>query len=343
MALCCSPKRQSPMPAELPAESVAPPAKDFQVNMSLLSGGRFLMGEDRPIARSGDGECPVREVTLAPFLIDATVVSNAQFETFVQQTGYTTEAERYGWSYVFWNLLDPAAKGHVMEGVVAEAPWWLPVQGAYWAAPGGPGSSVHSVAQHPVVHISWNDADAYARWTGRRLPTEAEWEYAARGGLARAVYPWGDELELGGVHQCNVWQGSFPDHNSGADGYVGTAPTDAFSPNGFGLFNMAGNVWEWCSDWFSLTWHIDDRVETRANPQGPPHGSTKVIRGGSYLCHASYCTRYRVAARTSTTPDSTTGHTGFRCVADVEQVDDDDAVDPHAPKLAPSQESEADA
>jgi formylglycine-generating enzyme required for sulfatase activity len=280
--------------------------------MVHLPGGTFLMGTDDAEGFPDDGEGPVREVTVRPFLIDRCAVSTNQFATFIQETGYVTEAERFGWSFVFYQFVPRASAGAVM-GSASPAPWWLGVQGAYWAAPDGPGSDVRGRGDHPVVHVSWNDAVAYCAWAGKRLPTEAEWEYAARGGLAQRRYPWGDDLTPHGRHRCNIWQGEFPTRNTADDGYPGTAPVKAFRPNEFGLYNIVGNVWEWCADWFSPTFHIDG---PRDNPTGPPTGTDRVTRGGSYLCHASYCNRYRVAARSHNTPDSTTGNTGFRCARD---------------------------
>jgi formylglycine-generating enzyme required for sulfatase activity len=268
------------------------------------------MGTDDRRSYPADGEGPVREVRVAAFWIDPHAVSNARFAEFVAATGYVTEAERCGWSFVFAGFL-PA--GFPPTRAVAAAPWWRQVPGADWRHPEGPQADIAQRLDHPVVHISWNDAQAFCRWAGLRLPTEAEWEYAARGGLEQKRYPWGNQREPGGIHRMNVWQGRFPHHNTGEDGFLGTAPVDAFPPNVYGLHNMTGNVWEWCADWFSATFHL---AGPRANPAGPPDGAQRVMRGGSYLCHESYCFRYRVAARSSNTPDSATGNLGFRCARD---------------------------
>jgi formylglycine-generating enzyme len=280
--------------------------------MVLLAGGEFLMGTDSREGYPDDGEGPVRKVRLQPFWIDAVAVSNARFAEFVDATGHVTEAERFGWSFVFAGLLPddfPPTRG------VAAAPWWRQVHGADWRHPEGRHSSSADRLDHPVVHVSWDDALAYCRWAGKRLPTEAEWEYAARGGLEQQRYPWGDKLTPDGEHRMNVWQGRFPSLNTKEDGYFAAATVDAFPPNGYGLYNMTGNAWEWCTDWFSPTFHVKG---PRDNPTGPPGGDRKVMRGGSYLCHRSYCYRYRVAARSANTPDSSTGNLGFRCVRDAE-------------------------
>ncbi|MGH2461249.1 MAG: formylglycine-generating enzyme family protein [Chloroflexota bacterium] len=310
---CCAPARSGAVSRrviEPPGRSERPPRAGSTRGMVRLPGGAFLMGTDDQAGFPADGEGPVREVRLRSFWIDPVAVSNARFATFVAATGYLTEAEREGWSFVFAGLLPddfPPTRA------VAQAPWWRQVHGADWRHPEGPRSSIDDRLSHPVVHASWHDAMAYCAWSDLRLPTEAEWEYAARGGLVQKRYPWGDDLTPGGRHRCNIWQGTFPDHNLKADGYLGTAPVDAFAPNGFGLRNVAGNVWEWCADWFSPTFH---RTGPRANPTGPPTGAARVMRGGSYLCHASYCNRYRVAARSANTPDSSTGNLGFRCAGD---------------------------
>ncbi|MFI9531244.1 formylglycine-generating enzyme family protein [Micromonospora rosaria] len=299
----------------------AVPARDRRETarrMIAIPGGPFRMGGDDPDQFPSDGEGPVRTVTLSPYLIDATAVTTAQYATFVKATGYVTDAERFGWSFVFHLLLTAEAERHVLDGTIPGAPWWRAVRGADWRHPDGPGSDLTSRQNHPVTHVSWNDATAYATWIGKRLPTEAEWENAARGGLDQATYPWGNELTPRGQHRCNIWQGTFPTHNTREDGHVGPAPVKSYRPNGYGLYNTSGNVWEWCADWWSTTWHAEDRPDTRTDPRGPATGQARVVRGGSYLCHESYCNRYRVAARTSNTPDSSTGHTGFRCALDAE-------------------------
>ncbi|TDD23153.1 formylglycine-generating enzyme family protein [Nonomuraea diastatica] len=249
--------------------------------MVELPGGTFLMGTDTP-SRPADGEGPAREVSVRPFLIDAYAVSNARFARFAEETGYVTETERIGWSYVFASFL-PAGVRRVSPRPEV-TPWWCAVTGADWRHPGGPGTGLDGLWEHPVVHLSWNDAAAYCAWAGARLATEAEWEYAARGVLAGKTYPWGDELTPGGEHMCNIWQGHFPVRNLAEDGYRGTAPVHAFPPNGHGLHNVVGNVWEWCADWWSDTPHL-------SGPAGPPARNAKVMRGGSYLCHVSYCDR----------------------------------------------------
>jgi formylglycine-generating enzyme required for sulfatase activity len=256
-----------------------------------------------------DGEHPVHEVRLTGFEIGATTVTNSQFAEFCTATGYVTLAERDGWSFVFGGLLPhdfPPTRA------VASAPWWRQVEGSDWRHPDGPHSSILDRPDHPVVHVNWFDASAYCDWSGTRLPTEAEWEYAARGGLERRRFPWGDELEPGGRHVMNVFQGEFPGRNTQADGFAGTAPVRTFEPNGYGLYQTTGNVWEWCADWFAPDTYGTD---ARLDPVGPSHGTHRVMRGGSYLCHHSYCTRYRVAARSANTPDSTAGNIGFRVAA----------------------------
>ena len=264
------------------------------------------MGAHDPAAHPADGEGPVREVLLDGFEIDAFAVSNARFKAFVAATGYVTEAERFGWSIVFSGFVDDP--DHRLRTLPA-SPWWKQVFGACWHAPEGSASSIDGRENHPAVHISYADAQAYCAWSAARLPTEAEWECAARGGLVQQRYPWGNDLTPDGQHRCNIWQGTFPRENLAEDGYAGTAPVDVYQANGFGLHNVVGNTWEWCQDWFSPDHHARASLD---NPQGPPKGHARVIRGGSYLCHDSYCFRYRVSARSSVPPDTSTGHLGFR-------------------------------
>jgi sulfatase modifying factor 1 len=272
-------------------------------------GGAFRMGSNDK-RFPDDGEGPVRQVSVGEFAIACFAVSNLQFGDFVRATGYVTDAERYGWSFVFAPFL-PEQTRREIGSHASETPWWIPVPHAWWAQPEGPPGTVLDRLDHPVVHVSWNDAIAYCKWSGTRLPTEAEWEMAARGGLEQATYPWGNELTPGGRHRCNIWQGHFPERNTIEDGYAGTAPVHAFEPNGYGLYNMAGNVWEWCEDYFSPRYHHVAGARDPLQGEPTPHRS---LRGGSYLCHESWCNRYRVAARSSNTPDSSAGNTGFRVV-----------------------------
>jgi formylglycine-generating enzyme required for sulfatase activity len=279
------------------------------IEQVALDGGHFLMGDTSGGGNRLDGEAPVHPVEIEPLTIDATSVTNTAFAMFVEQTGYVTEAERFGWSAVFHLVV--SAEPDDIVGQAAGAPWWLGVRGASWHHPAGPTSGLDGLGDHPVVHVSWNDALAYCEWAGRRLPTEAEWEYASRGGLPAARYPWGDELLDSGRWRTNIWQGRFPVENTVEDGWQTTAPVRSFQPNGFGLWQTVGNVWEWCSDRYDPNYYARS---PRHDPRGPEQGAARVIRGGSYLCHDSYCNRYRNSARSSNTPDSSTGNGGFRTV-----------------------------
>ena len=252
------------------------------------------MGNDGPDANPGDDEGPVREVALPAFRIAATTVTNAEFAAFVRATCHITDAERAGSSFVFYLQL-PVQRRAAARATVSELPWWLPIEDACWQRPEGAGSHVHDRPDHPVVHVSWRDAAAYCAWAATRLPSEAEWERAARGGVEGRRFAWGDELlDADGRPRCNVFRGAFP--NAPSAGWR-PAPIAAGSgePNGFGLHHVCGNVWEWCAD-------------TRPHHQ-------RALRGGSFLCHDSYCNRYRVAARSANTPDSSASNVGFRVVA----------------------------
>jgi formylglycine-generating enzyme required for sulfatase activity len=300
---CCAPGRapsgeaeatESGAPAAGPGAAPLDGAGDAGTDGLVRLGGPFLMGTEDADGFPQDREGPIREVDLPPFWISPVAVTNRRFAEFARATGHRTDAEQAGWSFVFGAFLP--ADFEPTRGI-ANAPWWRQVFGADWRHPEGPHSGLDDERlDHPVVHVSWNDAKAFCAWSGTRLPHEAEWEMAARGGLEQARFPWGDELEPGGRHAMNVWQGTFPSQNTGEDGWLGTAPVDAYEPNGHGMLNMSGNVWEWCADRF-------DR-------------QSRAIRGGSYLCHASYCNRYRVAARSFNTPDSSTGNMGFRVARD---------------------------
>lgn len=286
--------------------------------MIRIQADSFPMGYEGKEAFAEDGEGPLREVKLDSFWLDTTTVTNAQFEAFIKTTGYVTESEKLGWAFVFIGQL-PTSKQRKLKHsqAVADMQWWYAVDGAYWKKPEGPGSNIKKRMDHPVVSVSWNDAVAYANWAGKRLPTEAEWECASRGPeKTTALFPWGDELEPKGKHRCNIWQGDFPHSNSEKDGYKWTAPAKSFRRYDYGFYNLLGNVWEWCGDWFSPDWHVSQKTETRINPQGPPSGEAKVMKGGSFLCHHSYCNRYRLGARTANNPDTATTNLGFRCAMD---------------------------
>ena len=285
--------------------------QDPQAALTALPGGIFRMGSDDPDGFVDDGEGPARDVSVDRFRIAPAAVTNREFNAFVRATRYLTDADRCGSSFVFY-LQVPEAVRKTLRQVAAGLPWWLPVPYASWQRPEGAGSHIHDRLDHPVVHVSWNDATAYCRWAGVRLPTEAEWEYAARGGLENRRYPWGDELDPGGHPRCNIWRGSFP--NAPATGWEPTTiAAAAGEANGYGLFNVAGNVWEWCADWFDNAYH---HVAATRNPLGAKPTGRRSMRGGSFLCHDSYCNRYRVAARGCNTPESSSSNCGFRVAAD---------------------------
>ena len=314
---CCAPAREAAgNGAGASAECGVRRVRNLDTaGMVLIPGGEFLMGNERDYGFPRDGEGPVHAVTVAPFYLEVTTVTNERFNAFVNATGYKTEAERFGWSFVFEGDLSAKQRATAVRGVVHGSEWWCRVDGATWRHPEGPGSNIKQRWQHPVVHVSWNDAAAYAAWAGKRLPTEAEWEFAARGGLAAGNrFPWGDVLEPEGRHRMNVWQGVFPSKNTAADGHAGVAPAQSFKPNAYGLYQMTGNVWEWCADWFDAAYY---RNSPKENPAGPEKGNERVMRGGSYLCHASYCNRYRVDARNRNAADTGTTNIGFRCAGDV--------------------------
>jgi formylglycine-generating enzyme required for sulfatase activity len=314
-AACCGTQgRVLPAPGSPTARPAATASgaacHDARNEAIWLPGGRAFVGSDRPLIRA-DAEGPCRQVRLGAFGLDRVAVTIARFAAFVDATGHVTDAERFGWSYVFHLLLRNPDQHPAPPGM----PWWRGAGGACWRAPEGPGSRTDGREDHPVTHISWNDATAYAAWCGGRLPREAEWEHAARGGLRDPRYPWGDDEPDDAGKHCNIWQGRFPIENTGADGWLATAPARSFAPNPYGFYNMVGNVWEWCAEPFRV--HGLTR-EARARNQAARADAERLQKGGSYLCHASYCHRYRIAARMGRSPDTSSGHSGFRVAWDAQ-------------------------
>lgn len=281
--------------------SVLQHAKDYD-KMSLIPGGKYLIGTDEQIFES-DKEGPEREVELEQFYLDKYQVSNSDFQEFAQITEYVTEAETFGDSFVFKTLISADIQKEYEDFRVMQAPWWYKVKGVNWKHPEGSGSTVDERLNQPVVHVSWNDANAFCKWKGKRLPTEAEWEAACRGGKKRKLFPWGNKLTPNDNHWMNIWQGDFPDGNTVEDGDVSTCPVDKYRQNEFDLYNIVGNAWDWTSD----LWSADD--VSKENPD-------RVKKGGSYLCHKSYCYRYRCAARSQNSQDSSAGNLSFRCAKD---------------------------
>ena len=315
----------------LPAD-VARSQNQDRAGMVLISGGTFVMGSDKHYPE----EAPAHRVSVSSFWIDRTPVTNREFRKFVNATGHVTLAELPPDPKDYPNALPHMLKPASLVFTPPDHPvdlrvwtqWWTFKFGANWRRPFGPRSSLSGLNEHPVVHVAYRDAEAYARWAGKELPTEAEFEFAARGGLNDAEFAWGDELTPGGRQMANTWQGMFPSENLGLDGYQHTSPVTAFPANGYGVHDMIGNVWEWTSDWYS------DRHEADAakaccvpeNPRGGPEAASydpalpniviprKVLKGGSHLCAPNYCRRYRPAARHAEPVDTSTNHVGFRCV-----------------------------
>ncbi|ACL63058.1 formylglycine-generating enzyme family protein [Methylobacterium nodulans] len=318
--------------AEAPVLDRPADSPDLLAGMVFVAGGTFRMGSDRHYPE----EAPVHRVSVDGFWIDRTPVTNAQFRAFVRATGHVTMAERKPKAEDY-----PGALPHMLQAgsLVFKPPkgavdlrdwsaWWRFRFGASWRRPLGPGSSIAGLDDHPVVHVAYADAEAYARWAGKELPTEAEWEYAARGGLDGAEFAWGDEFTPGGRHMANTWQGAFPHQNLAEDGFERTSPVTTFPPNGYGLHDMIGNVWEWTTDFYAPK-HPTDAPKACCIPQNPRGGQEKgsydpaqpairiprrVVKGGSHLCAPNYCRRYRPAARHPHPVDTSTSHIGFRCV-----------------------------
>ncbi len=311
MSNCCGSSRNADASTSgLAASSDLPAASHgARVHCISVNGGRTFIGTDTPEIVE-DGEGPARVVALSDFGLEAQTVTVQRFAEFVDATGYVTEAERYGWSSVFFG-----DQGHLSAArqVGSALPWWHRIDGATWRQPEGPGSSIDTRLDHPVTQVSWADANMFASWVGGRLPTEAEWEHAARGGARSRRFPWGEAEPDDQTLLANIWQGQFPTYNTGLDGFERTAPARSFAPNDLGFYNLAGNVWEWTHDAFRIRSN-SKRAKTR-NEQARLHAE-KVLKGGSFLCHKSYCYRYRIAARMALSPDSAASNVGFRVAYD---------------------------
>ncbi len=329
---------------DLSTNDIVVSAKDIEFSgdtstqgMVFIKGGSFLMGADND--QASIDEYPKHSVSVDGFWMDEHEVTNAQFAKFVEVTGYVTTAERKpNWEELKKQLPPGTPKPDDSQLVAASlvftppshpvdlndySRWWRWVPGANWRHPEGPGSDVKGKENYPVVHVSWDDALAYCKWAGKRLPSEAEWEFAARGGLINNIYPWGNEHISKGRPKANYWTGSFPDKNTGSDGFPGLAPVKSFGPNGYKLYDMAGNVWEWCADWYRNDYYQTvNSPQGVNNPTGPgdsydpdePYVPKRVSRGGSYMCNDGYCSGYRVARRMKTSSDSGMSNLGFRCV-----------------------------
>lgn len=322
------------------ADGISTQSNPTTAGMVLIPGGTFMMGGDNE--QAANDEYPKHAVQVNAFWMDETEVTNAQFEKFVAATGYVTTAEQKPDWEVLQKTVPPGTPKPPDSVLVAASlvfhqtdgpvnlnnynAWWQWVHGANWRHPQGPGSSIKGKENEPVTQVSWYDAVAYCKWAGKRLPTEAEWEYAARGGLKNNIYPWGNEHINAGKPKANSWEGEFPYKNLQVDGYVKVAPVKSYAPNRYGLYDMAGNVWEWCSDWYDASYYKTLSNGVAVNPKGPeksfdpddPYTPKKSLRGGSFLCNDSYCSGYRVARRMKSSADTGLEHTGFRCVKDVQ-------------------------
>ncbi len=319
------------------------PPGEAPAGMVWVPGGIFDMGAGEDNEMAWEEEKPAHKVKVKGFWMDEHEVTNEQFAAFVKSTAYVTDAEKAPLLEEIMAQVPPGTPPPDPADLVAGsmvfsmptqavplnnyANWWRWVHGASWKHPEGPDSDLQGREQHPVVHVSWNDAQAYCQWAGKRLPTEAEWEFAARGGLKKKKFVWGDEAPTDTKVFANTWQGKFPSENKAADGFAGTAPIKSFAPNGYGLYDMAGNVWEWCHDWYDKhLYRAYEKDDVQDNPQGPvksndpdqPYLPLRVQKGGSFLCHDSYCQRYRPSARQASSPESGMSHVGFRGVKDGE-------------------------